>query len=129
MNEFDTARDIIAYAALVLGAILILKSKVKTDNLSDLKQRVEILEKEREYAREQHLENQKAIASLEGQLKTYKDIPLKEIADSLKNLSRSEDHILERLEENARISKEEAESGGMLVKNREDSPLNVKTVE
>lgn len=95
------AVEIIGYVGYVIGALVILTSKTKSDNLADLKQRVEILEKEREYANEQHLANQKAISHLEGQLSTYKEIPLKSIAQSLEALPRlvdGNDKILNRLE-------------------------------
>ncbi len=78
-----TAIEIVGYVGYVVGAVVILASKTKSDNIKDLMERVNILEKEREYARSQHIENQKAIANLEGQLSTYKEIPLKSIADSL----------------------------------------------
>lgn len=119
---------IAGYAVGVVGAVLALTSKTKSNNLADLKERVEILEKEREYARTQHIENLKAIANLEGQLKTYKDIPLQQIAESLKALATSQDAVLKQLNDSARISKAEAESGGMLVQNRETTPLSVKDV-
>lgn len=98
---------IIGYMMGVVGAILIITSKTKTDNLADLKERVEILEKEREYAREQHIENQKSIANLEGQLQTYKEIPLKSIASSLEvlpSLVDSNSKILSTLQGSAIIA-------------------------
>lgn len=97
-NNFSLLRDIIGFGALVAGSVLILMSKVKTSNLNDLKERVSILEQEREEARRQHIENQKAISNLEGQLATYKEIPLKSIAKSLDELSKSNTSILKRLE-------------------------------
>lgn len=97
-NNFNLFRDIIGFGALVAGSVLILMSKVKTSNLNDLKERVSILEQEREEARRQHIENQKAISNLEGQLATYKEIPLKSIAKSLDELSKSNTSILKRLE-------------------------------
>ena len=100
-TNFSLFRDIIGFSALVAGSAMILLSKVKTDNLNDLKERVEILEKEREFARQQHIENQKAISNLEGQLSTYKEIPLKSIAKSLDKLSKSNGKILSRLEKSA----------------------------
>lgn len=103
-KNFNLFRDIIGFGALVAGAALILLSKVKTNNLNDLKERVAILENEREEARRQHLENQKAIANLEGQLATYKEIPLKSIAKSLNELSKSNNLILNRLEKSAVLS-------------------------
>ncbi len=105
MNEYFTvARDVAGYLALVVGAVLVLRSRVKTENLKDLKERVEILEKEREYARTQHIENQKAIANLEGQLATYREIPLKSIAHSLDELSISNGRILKVLDNSSIIA-------------------------
>jgi len=68
---------IIGYTAGVVGAVLTLMSKVKTDNLSDLKERVSILEKELVYRKEelekerkdvhrQNVAKRKAIAKLKG---------------------------------------------------------------
>lgn len=93
--------SIIGYMIGVAGAVTIIFSKVKTDNLNDLKERVSILEQEREESRRQHIENQKAISNLEGQLATYKEIPLKSIAKSLDELSKSNGLILKRLEKSA----------------------------
>jgi hypothetical protein len=104
LQAFTTIITITGYISLVVGAVLILMSKVKTDNLADLKERVEILEKEREFAREQHIENQKAISNLEGQLATYREIPLKSIATSLDRLSESNGKILRVLEGSAIIA-------------------------
>ena len=100
-TNFSLFRDIISFSVLVAGSAMILLSKVKTDNLNDLKERVAILESEREFARQQHIENQKAISNLEGQLSTYKEIPLKSIAKSLDELSKSNGKILSRLEKSA----------------------------
>lgn len=129
MDNFSLFRDVTGYLALVGGAYLILKSKVKTDNLKDLKDRVEILEKEREEARKQHLENQKAIANLEGQLSTYKEIPLKQIAASLSELYDSNRKILSTLEHSAVISQQAQDDGGLLVKTKKSNPLSVEVKE
>lgn len=104
-NNFSLFRDIVGFGALVAGAVLILMSKVKTNNLNDLRDRVAILEQEREEARRQHLENQKAISNLEGQLATYKEIPLKSIAKSLDELSINNGKILDTLQKSKVISK------------------------
>jgi hypothetical protein len=96
--------EIIGYVGYIAGAVVILTSKTKNDNLNDLKDRVDILEKDRENARVQHLENQKAIANLEGQLSTYKEIPLKSIAASLESLPllvQSNEEILKTLNKSA----------------------------
>lgn len=125
-NTVTIVRDIVAYVSLVAGSVLILKSKVKTDNLKDLRERVDILEAERTNAREQHIENQKAISNLEGQLKTYKEIPLKSIAKSLELLDNSNNKILEALNSAAIISDRTQRDGGLLVKTETEHPLDVK---
>lgn len=120
-----------------------IKSGVKDSNISDLSKRVEILEKERdelkkaienerEIAQKQHLENQKSISNLEGQLATYKEIPLKSIADSLEAIPKlvtSNQFILDTLRGSAEIAKEDREeshkAGGLLVKTEPSNPLDV----
>lgn len=114
-----TAVEIIGYIGYILGAVVLLMSKTKSDNIKDLIDRVAILEKEREYSREQHVGNQKAISHLEGQLSTYKEIPLKSIADSLASLPmivESNQQILNTLNRSATISDLESHDGGLLVK-------------
>lgn len=124
-----------------------IKSGVKDSNISDLSKRVEILEKERdelkkaiqnerEIAQKQHLENQKSISNLEGQLATYKEIPLKSIANSLEAIPKlviSNQYILDTLRGSAKIAKDDREeshkAGGLLVKTEPDNPLDVKPVE
>lgn len=128
-TNFSLYRDIISFSVLVAGSAMILLSKVKTDNLNDLKERVEILEKEREEARRQHIDNQKAIANLEGQLATYKEIPLKSIAKSLDELSKSNGKILDRLEKSAALAQRNKNDGGLLVKTKKTNPLDVEVKE
>lgn len=122
-----TALEVIGYAGYVVGGVIILASKTKSDNLKDLKERVEILEKERQEAREQHVENQKAIANLEGQLSTYKEIPLKSIASSLEALPKivdSNSQILETLKGSAVIA---AKDRGVLLNT--DQHINEQIVD
>jgi len=125
----------LGYLVGVAGAITIIFSKVKTENLADLKERVAILEREREESRQQHIENQKAISNLEGQLASYKEIPLKSIAKSLETISaitretgESNKKILSVLESSALIAAHEKGDGGVLVHTKEQHPLDVKQV-
>ena len=142
---------IIALGLALVGGYYGVRSKVKDDNLRDLKDRVSILENERkltqddrekerqafhqELAQEReirnklHLENQKAISNLEGQLATYKEIPLKSIAESLQaipTLVASNQKILDTLTGSASIAKDEQAAGGLLVKTERANPLDVK---
>lgn len=124
---------IIGYALGVGGAVLILTSKVKSDNLADLKERVAILENEREELRNlltaeretaqaQHISNQKAIAKLEGQVELYRDLQLKSIAETNKA-------ILDTLKGSAKVAETAQADGGLLVKTKDSNPLIVKTKE
>lgn len=116
-----TAIEIVGYAGYIIGAVVILFSKTKSDNIKDLLERVGILEKEREYAREEHIKNKEAIKYLEGQLSTYKEIPLKSIAASLEALPKiveSNQKIFDTLNSSAHIAIAEAQDGGLLVKTK-----------
>jgi len=97
MEQLPTIASVTGYIIGVAGAITIIFSRTKTENLKDLKERVDILEKDREESRAQLLENQKAIANQEGQLSTYKEIPLKSIATSLEQIAKSNGSILKIL--------------------------------
>jgi hypothetical protein len=123
-----TPVEIIGYVGYVVGAVIVLTSKTKTDNIKDLLQRVEILEKERDYAKEQHLVNQKAISNLEGQLASYKEIPLKNIAHSLDILTNSNKEILKVLQDSAVIAQAEAKRA-KIVKTQPNHPLEVEIKE
>lgn len=119
--------SIIGYAVGLAGVALTVFSRVKNENLKDLKDRVDILEKEREQARSQHLESQKAISALEGKLEAYKEIPLKFIPEALAQLIKSNALILESLQKSALIAEGDAHDGGLLVQT--EQPLKVKNVE
>ncbi len=85
--------SILGYLVGVAGAITIIFSKVKNENLKDLRARVEILEKERadykelltterEQSKKQHIQNRESIARLEKEVEIYKDLQLSSIAET-----------------------------------------------
>lgn len=129
LMDLNTYLNVISIVSVAVVGFYAVRSKVKNENLKDLQDRVDILEKERELSRLQHLENQKAIAHLEGQLATYKEIPLKSIANSLEKLTESNTAILETLKGSAVVAREAQAEGGLLVKTKESNPLDVKPVE
>lgn len=125
--------EIIGFAGYVVGAAIVLASKTKSENLKDLKDRVEILEKELVYskealekergqAREQHIANRESIAKLQGQVELYKDLQLKSIAET-------NQQILNTLKNSAIIAQAAAKDGGLLVHTEESSLLDVKVKE
>lgn len=137
--NWSTFFAMLGYAVGVAGAITVIVSnarkeneKVKDANLKDLKDRVEILEKELVYSKEalekerkeaqnQHIANREAIAELRAQVKIYKDLQLKDIAET-------NAEILKALQSSALIKANEQSDGGMLVHTEEASPLDVKQV-
>lgn len=102
--NLNTYLNVLSLVALAVVGYYVVRSKIKNENIKDLKERVEILEKSKIEAEKQHMDNQKAISNLEGQLSTYKEIPLKQIATSLTELSKSNEMILNVLQANAIIS-------------------------
>lgn len=127
-QNLNTYINVLSVVALAVVGFYAIRSKVKNENIADLKDRVGILEKERDEARKQHLENQKAISNLEGQLATYKEIPLKSIAGSLEELTKSNTAILETLMGSARVAEHAQLDGGLLVKTKLENPLAVKPI-
>ena len=90
---------------LIVSSILALKSKLPKqtiDNQKDLietyEKRLKALEDQAELDKKQHIENVKAIAELQGQIKVYKELPLQQIADSMKQLTDTNSKILRLLD-------------------------------
>lgn len=129
----DTLRDIGAVIIGVGGAVAILASRLKNENIKDLKERVEILESERTENKQQNINNiaeiaagRQAIAKLEGKLESYKEIPLKFIPEALTELIQSNNLILQTLRDCAKELSKEKHGGGLLVKTGDKKPLDVK---
>jgi len=97
--------SIIGYISLIVGSILALFSRLPKQTIQNQKELIETYEKrlkaledQAELDKKQHLENVKAIAELQGQLKVYKEIPLQQIADSMKELSATNKKLLTHLD-------------------------------
>lgn len=78
---------------VVVMAILYVKSRLPKETIEQqtklidaLNKRLDNLEGENKELHKQHVDNQKAIADLQGQIKVYKELPLQDIAKSLKAL-------------------------------------------
>lgn len=111
----DDIVAIIGYIALALGSGLALFSRMPKQTIENQKDLIETLEKrlqaleiQKDTDREQHLDNVKAIADLQGQIKVYKELPLQEMAKAMQDISRvneiianSNSEILETLKSSA----------------------------
>jgi hypothetical protein len=92
--------DIVGSGALVVGAMLVIFStrtketiKAQAILINTQKERLDLLES-------QHLENARLIGELSGQLSAYKDLPLKQIAESMGLISATQKSIIELLHHN-----------------------------
>lgn len=112
---------IVGYISLAVSAILTLFSRIPKQTIENQKElidtyekRLKSLEDQRELDRKQHIDNVKAIAELQGQIKVYKELPLQEMADAMKQISdvnktiaESNQEILKTLKSSALIAAED----------------------
>jgi hypothetical protein len=115
--------SLIGYLIGLAGAIVVIFSRVKNENLKDLRERVAILEnereeykklllKEREEAANQHIANREAIAALKKEIEIYRDLQLSSIAETNKQ-------ILNTLQASSKTANDLQHDGGLLVKTKE----------
>lgn len=107
--------SIIGYVSLVVGSILALFSRIPKQTISNQKdlietyeKRLKALEDQKDEDRKQHIENVKAIAELQGQIKVYKELPLQEMATAMQEISRVNKTIAESNTEILRTLKDSA---------------------
>lgn len=93
MNLLDSqvTQNLLIAIVFIGGIILYVKSRQPAQTLKNYKdlvesqdKRIKALEDQRLEDQRQHVENIKAIADLQGQVKVYKELPLKELAEGMK---------------------------------------------
>ena len=101
----DTISIVISSSFLIVSSVFYLRSKLPRATIDNQKElinvldaKVKLLEAQSNEDKRQNLENVKAIADLQGQIKVYKEIPLQQIAESMKLLLDTNKLILDRLE-------------------------------
>ena len=109
---------IIGYISLAIGSALALVSRLPKQTIENQKDLIETYEKRLKALEDQsaedrknHLEQVKAIADLQGQIKVYKELPLQEMATAMQKISevnetiaRSNEKILKTLNASAVIA-------------------------
>jgi len=85
---------IIGYVSLIVGSILALFSRIPKQTITNYEQltaaqekRIAALEEQSKIDHKNHLDNIKAIADLQGQIKVYKELPLQEMAKAMQDIS------------------------------------------
>jgi len=121
-------QDILLGIAFVGGTLLYFRSRIPQQNVKNLtiltdtyEKRIKALEDELNENHNLQLANVKAIADLQGQIKVYKDLPLRELADGIKAVNTSNQRIVDILERNATIA---AADRPILAKGRRDVEIN-----
>ena len=86
---------IVAYIVGVGGSVLALLSRIPKQTIQNQKDLIETYEKRLKALedqaledKKQHIENVRAIADLQGQIKVYKELPLQEMAAAMQEISR-----------------------------------------
>ena len=113
--------SLIGYVVGIGGGILALFSRIPKQTITNYEQlsvaqekRIAALEEQSKVDHKNHLENIKAIADLQGQIKVYKELPLREMAKAMQDISdgnkaiaESNRQILISLQSSAMIASED----------------------
>jgi hypothetical protein len=124
--------SIIGYISLGIGSLLAIFSRIPKQTIANYKdlvatiekqriadkeesdKRIKALEDQKEEDRKQHIEQVKAIAELQGQIKVYKELPLQDMALAMKTMAKASEvnaeysqQILETLQKSAVIAAED----------------------
>lgn len=91
---------------LIISSILAIRSQIPKQTIANQKELIETYEKrlkaledQAELDKKQHLENVKAIAELQGQINVYKELPLQQMADSMREIAQTNKKILTLIKE------------------------------
>ena len=85
----------VVFAGIAAIFYAVFKNSTVKETIRNQKELIELLTTQVNELRTLHLENEKAIAKLSGQIDVYKEIPLKDISTSLKTISENQGKILE----------------------------------
>jgi hypothetical protein len=98
----DFVTIILSALFLIISSGLALRAKIPKQTIADQKElidtyekRLKSLENQREDDRHQHIENVKAIAELQGQINVYKELPLQQLADTMREIAQAQKSILD----------------------------------
>jgi type II secretory pathway pseudopilin PulG len=81
-------------AAIVFA---VFKNSTVKATIQSQKELIETLTTQVSELRTLHIDNEKAIAKLSGQVEVYKELPLTELANSMKSISETQSKILESI--------------------------------
>lgn len=113
-TNINPVNDILLAIAFVGGVIVYARGRIPQQtiqNLQDLvsayEKRIKILEDDLRTNSKLQFTTSSALAELQGQVKVYKELPLQELADGIKEVSISNKQILQTLQITAKINAED----------------------
>ncbi|NDC95744.1 hypothetical protein EB077_10605, partial [bacterium] len=104
--KMDFVTIAISSIFLIISSALAIVSRLPKQTIENQKalietyeKRLKALEDQKEEDRKQHIENVKAIAELQGQINVYKELPLQQMADSMREIADTNKKILTLIKE------------------------------
>jgi di/tripeptidase len=113
-TNFNPVNDIILAVVFFGGTFVYARSRIPQQTIQNLQELVSAYEKRIKVLEDDLRTNNKlqfttaaALAELQGQVKVYKELPLQELADGIKEVSDSNQKILETLQATSIINAED----------------------
>lgn len=104
VQSLNTILNALSLAALIGGAYYYSKSKIPSETIENqsklieaLNGRIQILEDLREQDRQSQLENNRQMGILQGQVETYRNLPLTAMAENMTEIAKTNSQILATL--------------------------------
>lgn len=104
----QSVQNVVIVITVVGGALLYFRNRIPQQNVAQLtaltgtyEKRIAALEQELKSNHKIQLDNVAAISDLQGQIKVYKDLPLRELADGIKKVVDTNQDILNTLKSSA----------------------------
>jgi hypothetical protein len=108
----DQIQIVVIGAEIVVGVVLaalFIRSRIPKETIAQQGELIKALTQRQQELLDAHVVNEKAIAELQGQIKVYKELPLQQIANSLKMLetlpaeferisNKSQEHIIQSVQ-------------------------------
>lgn len=113
-SSYQLIQDLVIGITFIGGLFLYTRNRIPQRNVQQLtaltdtyEKRIASLETDVKGYHDTIIENARAIADLQGQIKVYKELPLRELADGIKKVGVSNEKILAVLQTTSNLSSED----------------------
>jgi len=106
-TTFNPVNDGIILVLFIVGIIASARTRIPRQTIKDLESLVKAQGEKIRILEEGRITDTKTIGTLEGQVKTYKELPLIDLANGIKEVSQTNKQILETLQATAKINAED----------------------